>query len=102
MASRLKLHEELCEILGTRNVYFQPPESIKMQYPAIRYSRSAPDVKRANNQIYSNTNKYEVTVIDEDPDSDIPDKICAHFRMCGFDRWYPADNLNHFTLTLYY
>ena len=37
---RLALHELLCEKLGSRNVYFQPPESIKMKYPAIVYSRN--------------------------------------------------------------
>ena len=32
MDRRLKLHEELCDILGSRNVYFQPPETVKMKY----------------------------------------------------------------------
>ena len=102
MGSRLELHEELCEILGTRNVYFQPPASIKMAYPCIRYSKSPPDLYRANNRIYKNVNQYEVTVIDEDPDSDIPDKILNHFQMCSLDRVYPADNRNHTTLKLYF
>lgn len=102
MASRLNLHEELCEILGSRNVYFQPPESIKMKYPAIRYSRSGVDVKRANDRIYNNTNRYEVIVMDLDPDSDIADRLLAHFQMCSIDRFFTADNLNHTILTLYY
>ena len=32
MASRLKLQTMLEEILGSRNVYFNPPESVKMKY----------------------------------------------------------------------
>ena len=40
MASRLNLHNELIKMLGTNNVYYQPPESIKMKYPAIVYSKS--------------------------------------------------------------
>jgi len=32
---RIQLHEILCDVLGTRNVYFQPPESVDMNYPAI-------------------------------------------------------------------
>ena len=102
MANRLELHEEFCKILGTRNVYFQSPEKPKMIYPAIRYSLSDPDQKYANNKNYSKTNRYEGVVIDEDPDSDIPDKILAHFSMCRLGSSYPAENLNHFPFTLYY
>ena len=102
MASRLELHEELCEILGSRNVYFNPPEDVKMKYPAIRYSLSGVDLVKANNKIYRNTNQYSLTVIDEDPDSDIYMKILTHFPMCSLGRPYPADGLNHFPLTLYY
>ena len=102
MASRLELHEELCKILETRNVYFQPPESLKMQYPCIRYSMSGVDTKRANNAAYRNTNQYEVIVIDKSPDSTIFEKIIARFPMCRYNRWYTADNLNHYVLTLYF
>lgn len=102
MASRLKLHEELCEILGTRNVYFQPPSSVMMKYDAIRYSLADPNLKRANNEVYLKTNKYDGVVITYDPDSTIPDVILYHFPMCSFGKPYVADNLNHFPFTIYY
>lgn len=102
MASRLKLHEEFCEILGNRNGYFNPPESIKMSYPCIRYSLSDPDQKYANDKNYRKTNKYEGVIIDHDPDSVIPDKILEHFSMCKMSKPYRADGLNHFPFTLYY
>ena len=102
MASRLELHKELCEVLGTRNVYFQSPESVKMQYDAIRYALGGKDLKRANDKIYLNTNQYEGVVITRDPDTPIPDKLLAHFEMCSFGRPYTADNLNHYPFTLYY
>ena len=102
MASRLNLHEEFCEILGNRNAYFNPPESVKMNYPAIRYVPSRPDFKRANNGIYQNTNCYEVTVIDLNPDSSIPDQLLARFEYCTWNRAYKADNLNHTVFTIYY
>lgn len=102
MGDRLKLHEELCAILGTRFVYFQAPSSESMKYPCIRYSKAPPKLNRANNQIYKNTNRYELIVIDYDPDSEIPDRILKHFQMCSIDRFYVADNLNHTALTLYY
>ena len=102
MASRLELHEELCEVLGTRNVYFQTPESVKMQYDAIRYALGGKDFKRANDKIYLNTNQYDGVVITRDPDTSIPDKLLAHFEMCSLGRPYTADNLNHYPFTLYY
>lgn len=102
MASRLELHEELCEVLESRNVYFQPPASMKMQYDAIRYELGGKDVKRANNKIYQSMNKYEGIVITRDPDTTIPDKLLARFEMCSIGRTYTADNLNHYPFTLYY
>lgn len=102
MASRLELHEELCEVLGTRNVYFQPPESVKMKYDAIRYGLSGKDLKRANNKIYRSVNRYEGVVISRDPDTTIPDKLLARFEMCTMERPYVADNLNHYPFTIYY
>jgi hypothetical protein len=102
MASRLKLHEELCSLLGSRNVYYQTPESVKMQYDAIRYDLAGKNLKRANNRIYLNTNMYEGVVITRDPDTAIPDVILSHFEMCSFGRPYKADNLNHYPSTLYY
>lgn len=103
MASRLNLHEELCEILGSRNVYFQPPESLKMQYPCIRYSISGMPKLNANNKVYTKTcNTYTITVMDTDPDSDISTCILNHFSMVRFDRTYTSNNLNHHVLTVNY
>lgn len=102
MASRLELHEELCEILGSRNVYFQPPKSVIMKYDAIRYKLSDKALKKANDKLYQFTNQYEGVVITLDPDSTIPDAILSHFEMCSFGRPYTADNLNHYPFTLYY
>ena len=102
MASRLELHEELCEVLGSRNVYFMTPESVKMQYDAIRYALGGKDLKRANNKIYKSTNQYDGVVITRNPDTDLPDKLLARFEMINFGRPYTADNLNHYPFTLYY
>lgn len=102
MPSRVELQEELEKILGSENVYFQPPESLKLKYPCVVYSRSTPDKHNANDRMYMSTNRYEGTVIDHNPDSDIADKIVAHFPMCSIDRFYTSNNLNHTTFTLYY
>lgn len=102
MADRLELHEEFCTILGSRNVYFQPPESVRMQYDAIRYKLGGKDIKHANNRLYMFTNRYDGVVITRDPDTTVPDAILSHFEMCSFGSPYTADNLNHYPFTLYY
>lgn len=102
MASRLSLHEELRKLLGTRFVYFQPPDSTKMSYPAIVYNRSGVAKLNADDSLYKSTNRYDGVIIDSDPDSDIPDRLLAHFPMCTLGRSYPADNMNHTPFTLYY
>lgn len=102
MGRRLDLHKELREVLGSRNVYFDTPESVRMSYDAIRYKLSGKDLNRANDKIYLMTNQYEGVVISEDPDCEVADDILAHFPMCSFGRPYVADNLHHFPFTLYY
>lgn len=102
MAERLTLHEELCELLGSRNVYFQTPESVKMKYDAIRYALGGKNLMRANNKIYRKVNQYEGVIITRNPDTTIPDAMLSHFEMCSFGRPYTADNLNHYPFTLYY
>ena len=105
MASRLELHEELCTVLGSRNVYFQTPENVKMEYNptgAIRYKLAGKDLKRANNKIYLSTNRYDGVIITRDPDTTIPDSVLAHFEYCSLGTPYTADKLNHYPFTIYY
>ena len=101
MADRLDLQAIFEEILGSRNVYFQPPSSVKMNYPAIRFSLKKLDTRHANNQAYLRLPCYEVTLIDKNPDSEFVAKI-LQLPYCQFDRPYTADNLNHFVFTLYH
>lgn len=101
MESRLKLHAEFEGILGSKNVYFDPPTSILMQYDAIRYSRKNIRSTYANSSVYKQDDCYEVIAIYEDPDSDLPWKL-SRLPKCSFDRHYVADNLNHDVFTLYY
>lgn len=101
MASRLQLQTMLEELLESHNVYFQPPASIKMSYPAIVYGLSKIDNLNANNSVYKQDVAYTLTLIDEDPDSEFIYRI-SKLPKCRFDRSYVSDNLNHYTFTLYY
>ena len=99
MGSRLELHKVLVDILGSENVYYDPPTT--MEYPAIQYNRSKIDTKKANNQTYIKTNCYTVTVIDWMPDNESIEKLLK-LPMCSYDRGYVSDGLHHDVLQLYY
>ena len=101
MASRLELQSKFEDILGSRNVYFQPPSSVRMQYPAIVYSRKNIEGRFANGKVYRKLPYYEAILIDKNPDSEFIDKI-LELPYCSFDRHYEADNLNHDVFTIFY
>lgn len=99
MGQRLELQEIFLEIIP--KVYFQPPSNVRMEYPCIVYQRDDADTKFAGNTPYSYTQRYQVTLIDPDPDSDILVKI-ASLPMTIFDRHFAANNLNHDVFTMYF
>ncbi len=101
--TRLELHEELCEVLGSRNCYYSPPANLVMKYPCIRYEEENPSIDYADNLRYRYTRCWMITIIDEDPDSILPLRLMQHFPYyCSRERSYPSDGLNHFVYLLYY
>lgn len=101
MNRRLELSALLRNTLGSDNVYFQPPETIKMKYPAIVYSLDNIQNVHADDGVYLSHRRYSVTLIDRNPDSIIIERLSA-LSMCQFNRHYTSDNLNHFVFTLYF
>ena len=101
MKSRLEPHPTPETLLGSRNVYFQPPESIKLKYPAIVYSLNDIRNMHASNTVHKKDTVYSLTYIDEDPDSENIKKI-SDLPYCDFDRYFTSENLNHYTFTIYY
>ena len=101
MANRVKLQAKLEELIGNKNVYYQPPESLKMEYPCIRYSKSNIVSTHADNMKYSNNTKYEIIVIDKRPDNDVIKKI-LNLPYSEHDRHYVSNNLNHDVIILYF
>lgn len=99
MAPRQQL-QSLLEGL-TEHVYFQPPENLKVQYPCIVYQRDFAETEFADNGPYRHDIRYMVTVIDRNPDSDLPGKV-AKLPMTTFNRFYTADNLNHDVYTMFF
>lgn len=99
MGRRLALHDLLLTFCD--NVYFQAPENVIMQYPAILYEPADEIREHANNNIYGLTESWELTIIDYDPDSPIRENV-RMLPMCSFDRFFRTQGLNHFVYTLNY
>lgn len=101
MKDRELLQTKLEEVLGSRNVYFQPPEGIKIQYPAIVYHLEQVKTDFANNDPYSLYNRYQITYIDRSPTSDVPKKLQG-MRMTRFTSYFARDGLNHYNHSTYF
>lgn len=101
MAPRLELQTLLVGALGSTNVYFQPPSNLQMQYPCIVYAQDNAKTEFAGNKPYSYAKRYQVSVIDRNPDSAIPDKI-AQLPSSNLNRVFTADNLHHHVFNLYF
>lgn len=100
MVSRPDLQTALVNVLGSKNVYFQPPESVKLQYPCIIYEETRGNTTRANDRLYLYRKAYSVVYIDKNPDATVPDEI-RKFPLCDSGNPYKADNLNHWPFTIY-
>lgn len=98
---RLDLQNLLAALQHGLNVYFQPPPNVMMMYPAIVYNRDLNNVEYADDLAYSTKTRYQITVIDPDPDSLIPDKVAAlpYTRMV---RHFTTEGLNHDIYNLYF
>lgn len=99
---RLALHEILCEILGSRNCYYSPPTGMQLKYPCFVYELADIDQIYADNATYLKQLAFRVTIIDEDPDSLLVDKI-LELPKCSMNAPpFARDGLNHFIFLLYF
>lgn len=103
MATRQQLQTKLEAILGSRNVYFQPPENYQMHYPCFRYTSQPGAMTYANNLPYRYEARYTVTYITRDPENlDFVKNFVRQFQMCSHDQSYVSDHLYHEVFDLYF
>lgn len=98
---RSELQKLLEDLLGSGNVYFQPPENRHISYPCIVYERDKNSVKRANNKLYHAIQGYQLTYIDHNPDSPTLKKL-LELPLCSFERHFETSGLNHDVFVIYY
>lgn len=101
MDDRILLESRLKEILGSPNVYFQPPDTMKLKYDCIVYSLSDIVNKHANNTVYKQDIAYELTVICRNPDNKVFLEVSS-LPKCRYIRHYKSNNLNHYKFTIYW
>jgi hypothetical protein len=102
MARRLELHALLLDLAKDyASVYFQPPASIVMQYPFIVYNRFTGTTIFADGKPYKHTKRYQLTIIDGDPDGPLNDLV-SDLPMCTYNRSFTTDNLNHDVYNIYF
>ena len=102
MGTTLDLQNELKALLGSDNVYFQPPSNVNMHYPCFVFYRGSGSQMNANNYTYKFDKRYVVTYIGYDPDDDMVDRVVHHFQMVKYDRHFVEDNLQHDVFSLYW
>jgi hypothetical protein len=98
---RLSLQTELEGILGSTNVYYQPPASLKLKYPCIIYKLDKITGVKANNKKYLGTKRYLITVVDRDPNTLIADRV-LDLEYSTFENYFVVDNLNHYICSLHW
>ena len=99
---RAELGDRLEEILGSSNVYFEPPETVKLNYPCIIYERSAGDTIFANNKPYRFKVRYTVTAISRKADNPVVEVLAMSLPSIQYDRHFVSDNLHHDVFEVYY
>ena len=102
MHNRSELNKKLERLIGSSNVYFQPPTSVQLSYPCVIYTLGTGDMKRADDSVYMYTYSYEVTFIYKRPNIDIVEQVLKTFSMSSIYRVYVSDNLNHYAFRIYY
>lgn len=101
MVRRHKLQSILETILGSRRVYYQPPTTMRMEYPCIVYELGGSNDRFADDFKYKRERTYQLTVIDRNPDSTIPDRV-DDLPYSSMDTTFVQDGLNHFVYTLHF
>ena len=107
------LIQELKDLLGTDEVYFQPNTDVGsddnaeiftgMQFPCFVMRRSAIYAPRANDAIYQFRPSYQVTyIVQDEPDPDMLERLMRKFPHCQHQRYFVSDNLHHDVFMIYY
>lgn len=101
--SRMVLDDILRGVLDESDkskLYFDPPDGIELSYPCIIYKFSNSEIFYADDKPYLCLDRYVVTVIDTDPDSELRDRVKL-LKKTRLDRSFVSDHLYHYVFSIY-
>lgn len=107
--SREDLHSILTNVLyevgikdipKERHLFYRKPAK-GLHYPCIMYDLSNDRPIYADNKKYIGSKRYEIIVVDEDPDSLLNEKV-SELPYSSLSRTYETQGLNHFVYDLYF
>ena len=81
-------------------IYFQPPENLKLGYPAIVFHLTKIKVDHADDVPYKGAREYMITLFSKDPEPDALEEILK-IPYTTLDSTYISDGMNHFVFTSY-
>lgn len=81
-------------------VYFQPPENLKLGYPAVVFHLTKIKVDHADDVPYKGAREYMITLITKEPEPDALEEILK-IPYTTLDSTYISDGMNHFVFTSY-
>lgn len=100
----MRMYRDLLHLLRKAvdhdRVYFQPPENLKLGYPAIVFHLTKIKVDHADDVPYKGAREYMITLISKDPEPDALEKILK-IPYTTLDSTYISDGMNHFVFTSY-
>ncbi len=108
------LIQELKDLLGTDEVYFQAsPDAgtgeegtyifTGINYPCFIMERTTAYQPTANDRNYLFRPGYQVTYINrDDPDPEMLQEVMARFGHCKYQRHFVQNNLHHDVFLIYY
>ena len=99
--TRLEFQAFLETLKGDRNVYYQPPPTFVMSFPAIVYDFDTQEVVHADDIKYLKSTCYKLIYITKLADDPMVETL-SELPYCSIGRKYVSDNLHHFPYTIYF
>ena len=95
MANRMTLHRKFKVICP--KVYFQAPDSEKMEFPCIRYQLNDVKSTMADDLIYVGRREYRVQILSRDVDTEILGQVLA-LPFTKFKNFMTVNDINQWTI----
>jgi hypothetical protein len=99
-SARQLMHDILILLLGSNNVYFQPPPNVELVYPCFVYKYGSPIVNHADNLPYRIEVQFEVTLITDDPDTPLVTTLLQRAKT-SLKNSFNSSGLIHFVFTIF-